>query len=251
MLGSAVYWLRSSSPFYDLPISAFKNVSDINLNGTIATEVLQVEFATEPPTTVQSAEPVPTFSVAMLDYYGNVAVSELGACSVTTPNRTEELVLSSIAVNETNNGGTNSGAPDVGAGDDSSLAPSPEEAPALPTNGTDIVNVRPLGSEVGVAKGEAVFSQLEVTGTIGESYELNVDCKPNTLGRSRFLNLSSTSLPSLALPVYVAPCKPGKEPKSTGDGSICVECPFNTFNTDGLQCKPCPEGALCAGRWLV
>lgn len=206
IMGPAAFWLRSSSPEFALPVNAFNFVQPDPNNTAIATEVLQVAYSTKPPTIVQSAEDVSTFSVALLDYYGNIGLAELGTCAVTAP-----------------------------------------LAAAASGNTSDIVSVRPQGSDTGVTRGGAVFAQLEVTGTIGNTYILQVDCTPNVLGRSRYLNLTGEALPALSLPVEMAPCAPGKEPKSTGSGSICVECPFNTFNTDGKQCLPCPDGAFCGG----
>jgi hypothetical protein len=205
-MGPSAFWLRSASPNAALPLTAFTS-SDSTKEGSVATEVLEASYTSTPPTTVQSAEDVATFSVSLLDYYGNVGLAELGTCAVTAP-------------------------PSIASTDGSA---------------NDTVTVRPLGSDVGVSRGGAVFSQLEVTGTIGENYELMVDCTPNSLGRSRYLNLTGKSLPPLALPVKVSPCAPGKEPKSTGGGSICVDCPYNSFNVDGETCLPCPEGALCPG----
>ncbi|KAL4548349.1 hypothetical protein Ndes2526B_g00925 [Nannochloris sp. 'desiccata'] len=205
-MGPSAFWLRSASPNAALPLTAFSN-SDSTKEGAVATEVLEAAYNSPPPSTVQSSEDVATFSVSLLDYYGNVGLAELGTCAVTAP-------------------------PNIASADGSS---------------NNAVTVRPLGSDVGVSRGGAVFSQLEVTGTIGNSYELMVDCTPNSLGRSRFLNLTGKSLPPLALPVKVSPCTPGKEPKSTGSGSICVDCPYNSFNVDGEACLPCPDGALCPG----
>jgi hypothetical protein len=205
-MGKNAFWLRSASPNSVLPLGAFTGADATN-EGKVATEVLEAAYTSTPPTTVQSAENVATFSVSLLDYYGNVGQAELGTCAVTAP-------------------------PGILSEDGTS---------------NDTVTVRPLGSDVGVTRGGAVFSQLEVTGTIGNSYDLMVDCTPNSLGRSRYLNLTGKSLPSLALPVKVSPCAPGKEPKSTGSGSICVDCPYNSFNIDGEECLPCPEGALCPG----
>jgi len=205
-IGPSAFWLRSASPNAALPLSAFSN-SISTKEGAVATEVLEAAYTSPPPSTVQSSEDVDTFSVSLLDYYGNVGLAELGTCAVTTP-------------------------PNIASADDSD---------------NNTVTVRPIGSDVGVSRGGAVFSQLEVTGTIGNSYELMIDCKPNSLGRSRFLNLTGKSLPPLALPVKVSPCAPGKEPTSTSSGSICIDCPYNSFNVDGEACLPCPDGALCPG----
>ena len=209
VMGSTAFWLRSASPKADLPLSAFGITN--NRDRAVATEVLQAAYATSPPTLVQSADTVESFSVSLLDYYDNVGITELGTCAVIAP-----------------------------AG-----AAVASEDGFTPLNET--VSIRPLGSDVGVTSGGAVFSQLEVTGTIGNSYTLQVDCTPNSLGRSRYLNLTGQSLPPLSFPFKVSPCAPGKEPTTTSSGSICVDCPYNTFNTDGEACLPCPRGALCAG----
>ena len=206
VLGSAAYWLRSESSDNELPLSAFTITP--NDNASVATEVLTTSLTSTAPKTVQSGEESPDFSVAMLDYYGNVGVSELGTCAVAAP-------YVGIAANSSSTGTT--------------------------------AEIRPQGSDSGITRGSTVFSQLQVTGTIGDSYILQVDCTPNALGRSRYLHLNGTTLPPLSLPVTIAPCAPGKEPKNTGTGSICVDCAYGSYNTDGIQCLPCPDGAVCSG----
>lgn len=250
--GSSVFWLRSASPDAELPVDAF-NITPDGTDGAIATEVITVNYTTQPPDVVQSAENVNTFSVALLDYYGHVGASELGSCQVTSPNTTTDMLGASAAAVE---------AQMLAELDDQAPAPGPAMPPApapsaddydgngggdIPSAGNDTLTIRPLGAEVGVGMGVAVFSQLEITGMIGQSYNLQVDCTPNSLGRSRYLQLSGESLPALDLPVTVAPCQSGREPKMTSSGALCVECPYNTFNFDGEACQNCPKGALCPG----
>lgn len=212
VLGPAVYWLVSASPNSPLPQAAF-SVTPANGNASFATEVLHASYATQPPTSVQSAADISTFSINLLDFYNNVGISELGSCSVAGP------TLQAYGIGNGKSSNSNN----------------------------DTVTIRPQGSEVGVSQGAAVFSQLAVTGTIGQSYNLSVECTPNSLGRSKYLNLTGQALPPLVFPVSLSPCASGNEPKNTGSGSVCVECPFNSFNYDGQSCKPCPEGAVCPG----
>lgn len=113
--------------------------------------------------------------------------------------------------------------------------------------GNDTLTIRPQGSDVGIAKGEAVFSQLSVTGLIGQTYNVSVSCTPHGMAQSQFLNLTGQPLPPLPFTLHVAPCASGNEPKSTGSGSFCVQCPFNTYNFDGENCLTCPRGAICPG----
>jgi hypothetical protein len=219
VLGSAAYWLRSASPQSPLPPSAFAVTP--RQATSVATEVLSAEFATAPPSAVQSGNAAPLFSVALLDFYGNVASAELGVCEV-----------------------VNSGSPEFGG----SANPATGDSSTSFFSSTESAQIRPLGAEVGVAAGSAVFSQLEVTGNIGTKYDLQVLCTPTSLGRSRFLQLTGQPLPPLSLEVDIAPCSPGSSPETTSTGQICVECPFNTFNLDGQACQGCPEGAICPGR---
>lgn len=175
--------------------------------GAISTEVLHTAYQQAPPKVIQSAEDVESFSVTLMDYYKRVSVSEQGTCSVV------------------------------------SAATQPQQ----PDNSSSVVTIRPLGSKEDVRRGEATFSQLQVSGLIGEAYSLQLSCVPNAAGRSRFLGLRGEPLPALPLPVRISQCKPGSEPTVTSDGAICVKCPYNSFNLDGQQCRDCPRGGLCIG----
>jgi len=232
VLGAAAYWLRAKSPKVALPVPAFSITPDGSTS--VATEVLSVNYSTPPPTVIQSGEEVSTFSVSLLDYYGNVGSSELGSCQVTAPQTTLAQMAAASEYAE---------APAPGPA--SNLNDTPPSSP--PAGGNDSITINPTGSEVGVGRGVAVFSQLQVTGIIGESYPLQVDCTPSNLGRSSYVQISGQQLPPLGLPVHIASCKPGKESKQTGSGAICVECPFNSYNFDGEECVECPKGAFCPG----
>lgn len=209
VVGPAAFWLRSASPGRALDARAVSAGPGAG-PGAIATEVLTAAYQQAPPSVIQSGEDVPAFSVALLDYYGQVGRSELGSCVVNP------------------------------------LAAGGAAAPAADGNAT-AVNIRPLGALSGVAEGTAVFSQLQVSGAIGASYELQVDCTPNTLGRSRFLRLRGAPLPALPLGVTISQCAPGRQPTQTSTGTLCVSCPFGSFNLDGGACQICPRGAVCAG----
>jgi hypothetical protein len=56
--------------------------------------------------------------------------------------------------------------------------------------------------------------------------------------------LTALPVPPLPLPLIIAPCAPGSQPNSALDD--CIECSDGTYNLDGGECLPCPDGALLA-----
>lgn len=221
LLGSSVFWLRSLSLNHSLSREAF-NIFPEDLY-SISTEVLKLSYESEPPRTAESGAVLPPFQVQMLDYYANIAISEIGNCKAYYPKgfdqNTKYENVSVIMKNETLS---------------SSI-------------GESSVQIRPLGSEVSVKSGEAGFSQLEISGTIGAQYGLEISCTSSSAGRSRFVQSGRDSLPPLSLPLELRPCPPGSAPKTTSTAEICIECPFNTYSFDGLECQTCPSGATCTG----
>ncbi len=51
-----------------------------------------------------------------------------------------------------------------------------------------------------------------------------------------------TSPPPLNMSALVTQCPLGSQPNS--EGNDCTECSAGTYNLDGAECLPCPQGVL-------
>lgn len=162
----------------------------------IATESIEVVFdGTAVPDVSQSGTAFAPISLNIIDFYGQLAITEEGECRA--------LVSDNSA------------------------------------------SVRALGSVVAIRSGRAVFSELQITGKIGSIIRLDITCTTNVEYLSGLV--SPRILPVVGFDVELSGCPPGSSPVVTGEGDVCVACPFGTFNDDGEECVTCPRGALCPG----
>jgi len=162
----------------------------------IATESIEVVFdGTAVPDVSQSGTAFAPISLNIIDFYGQLAITEEGECRA--------LVSDNSA------------------------------------------SVRALGSVVAIRSGRAVFSELQITGKIGSIIRLDIACTTNVEYLSGLV--SPRILPVVGFDVELSGCPPGSSPVVTGEGDVCVACPFGTFNDDGEECVTCPRGALCPG----
>ena len=80
-------------------------------------------------------------------------------------------------------------------------------------------------------------------GGIGHSYELQVACQLTTTGQNALVP-PLLPIPALTFPITIDFCPEGTQQK----GPLCAPCDTNTFNFDGISCKPCPTGTRSRGR---
>eukprot|EP01133_Synstelium_polycarpum_P015029 gene15029-17777_t len=89
-----------------------------------------------------------------------------------------------------------------------------------------------------VEQGYASFSNVTLTGKVGESVQVI------------FLSNDQTLAPfKLAKKVIVDACIPGWAP--TASTTQCAVCPPGTYGYDGTHCLVCPQHAFCAGGTSV
>ena len=95
-----------------------------------------------------------------------------------------------------------------------------------------------------VHKGVSTFVKVTFHGELGDVYRLSFLCK-----RSNNVQIGD----ELILNTQILNCSPGYQPSWTNldngakSARICSYCEDRTFNLDGIQCKPCPEGGECRG----
>ena len=71
------------------------------------------------------------------------------------------------------------------------------------------------------------FDLMELRGPVNRIYQTDISCPGHTVKRTR---------------IKIALCKRGQQ--LFGD-RVCLECPVDTYSTDGHACLPCPSGAEC------
>ena len=198
--GLDLYWEKLKS-------SAVLNTSSlISANfspSSIATEALEVIFTSERPQFIQSGSVTDPFSISIIDYYGEVSVSENGDCHVI----------------------------------------------ALPNEGGYVASVRPLGSKLPVDAGRVHFTQVQITGRIGERYAMRILCTRRIESLSGLM--TSQELPPLDFEIEMSDCPKGFTPAESGEGDICIVCQYGSYNLDGKTCESCPKGASCPGGSAV
>ena len=119
------------------------------------------------------------------------------------------------------------------------------EVVALPDIDGHSASIRPLGSKVPMDAGNVHFGQLQMTGAIGNMYDMEIRCRRKVEETPGIL--SYTALPAVSFVIEVTDCPEGYSPAESGEGDICVICQYGTYNTDGKDCVACPKGATCPG----
>ncbi len=201
--GRDVFWERLKFaddeylPSNSIIFAIDEDAEEGDARGVISTESIEVVFADEStvPEVTQSGTTVAPFSLNIIDFYGQRAITEVGEC----------------------------------------------QASASDNN----ASIRALGSKVAIRSGRAVFSELQITGTIGNTIRIEIACTTQVEYLSGLV--SPRSLPVVGFDVELSGCPPGSSPVGTGEGDVCVACRFGTFNDDGRECSSCPRGAMCPG----
>jgi hypothetical protein len=188
-----------------------------------ATEALKVQapahVLAELSKGVGSGEVAKSFSVELVDYYGHVAVSEPASSTCTISTASHEL--DDIAITDY-------------AGDLGRLEFLKNHSP-LVVSGELSENSQ---------KGVSTFDKVTFRGELGDVYRVSFLCK-----RENDVQIGD----ELILNAQILNCLPGYQPNwmnlENGEKSarICSYCEDRTFNLDGIQCKPCPEGGDCRG----
>jgi len=110
-------------------------------------------------------------------------------------------------------------------------------------------SVRPLGSKLPVDAGSVHFTQVQITGRIGDTYKMQILCTRKIEDLSGVV--TSLELPPLDFEIEMADCPKGFAPAESGEGDICVICQYGSYNFDGRMCETCPKGATCPGGFAV
>lgn len=97
--------------------------------------------------------------------------------------------------------------------------------------------------EVALCHNSVLFNTMcdLITGKINATYSVNISCTPSVLGQSLFLPAQLVISPQVWIPT-VSACPKGTQASTTND--TCIPCGFGTYDFDGLNCVPCPPGAL-------
>jgi len=119
------------------------------------------------------------------------------------------------------------------------------EVVALPQSGLQAPSIRAVGSKSPLTAGIVYFSQLQMIGQIGATYDLEIRCQVRNEDLSGILR--RRDLPPAVLSIQIINCPPGYSPTESSEGDLCLKCQYGTFNLDGRQCKACPRGASCPG----
>ena len=220
--GPSVYWTRASSPNVEFTCESCSNLPTFHPED-YATEALKVQapahVLAELSKGVGSGEVAKSFSVELVDYYGHVAVSEPASSTCTISTASHEL--DDIAITDY-------------AGDLGRLEFLKNHSP-LVVSGELSENSQ---------KGVSTFDKVTFRGELGDVYRVSFLCK-----RENDVQIGD----ELILNAQILNCLPGYQPNWTnlenGEKSarICSYCEDRTFNLDGIQCKPCPEGGDCRG----
>lgn len=193
---------------FDLYWEKLKSIAVLNTSSlvsasfslsSIATEALEVVFTSKRPQLLQSGSLTDPFSISIIDYYGEISISENGDCHVIS----------------------------------------------LPDESGYSASVRPLGSKLPVDAGQVHFTQLQITGRIGDHYKMRVICTRRIESLSGLVTYQS--LPPLDFEVEMSDCPKGFTPAESGEGDVCVVCQYGSYNLDGKSCESCPRGATCPG----
>jgi len=220
--GPSVYWTRASSPNVEFTCESCSNLPTFHPED-YATEALKVQapahVLAELSKGVGSGEVAKSFSVELVDYYGHIAVSEPASSTCTISTASHEL--DDIAITDY-------------AGDLGRLEFLKNHSP-LVVSGELSENSQ---------KGVSTFDKVTFRGELGDVYRVSFLCKrenDDQIGDELILN------------AQILNCLPGYQPNwmnlENGEKSarICSYCEDRTFNLDGIQCKPCPEGGDCRG----
>ena len=220
--GPSVYWTRASSPNVQFSCDSCINLPSFHPKD-YATEALKVQSSgyalTELSKGVESGKVAKAFSVELVDYYGHVAVSEAASSICTISTASHELNDIDI---------TNY------AGNVSRLEFLKDHSP-LVVSGELVENTQ---------KGVSTFDEVTFRGELGDVYRVSFHCKRSNndqIGDEMVLN------------AQILNCIPGYQPSWTNlengkkSARLCSYCKDRTFNLDGIQCKPCPEGGECRG----
>ena len=220
--GPSVYWTRASSPNVEFTCESCSNLPTFHPED-YATEALKVQapahVLAELSKGVGSGEVAKSFSVELVDYYGHVAVSEPASSTCTISTASQEL--DDIAITDY-------------AGDLGRLEFLKNHSP-LVVSGELSENSQ---------KGVSTFDKVTFRGELGDVYRVSFLCK-----RENDVQIGD----ELILNAQILNCLPGYQPNwmnlENGEKSarICSYCEDRTFNLDGIQCKPCPEGGDCRG----
>jgi predicted outer membrane repeat protein len=220
--GPSVYWTRASSPNVEFTCESCSNLPTFHPED-YATEALKVQapahVLAELSKGVGSGEVAKSFSVELVDYYGHVAVSEPASSTCTISTASHEL--DDIAITDY-------------AGDLGRLEFLKNHSP-LVVSGELSENSQ---------KGVSTFDKVTFRGELGDVYRVSFLCK-----RENDVQIGD----ELILNAQILNCLPGYQPNwmnlENGEKSarICSYCEDRTFNLDGIQCKPCPEGGDCRG----
>ena len=119
------------------------------------------------------------------------------------------------------------------------------EVVALPDIDGHTASIRPLGSKVPMDAGNVNFGQVQMTGVIGNIYDMEIRCRRRVEQTSGIL--SYMALPAVPFTIEMTDCPEGYSPAESGEGDICLICQYGTYNTDGKDCLECPKGATCPG----
>ena len=112
------------------------------------------------------------------------------------------------------------------------------ERPSVGANETGAqLIISSKGQRVSAVEGEAHFDKVVLEGRLRQTYHLSVVCLPHE------------AIQPLPFTLQISECEAGTEPD--GSSRSYQECPFGSYNFDGVRCKPCPAGALCPGGQRV
>ena len=236
--GSQVYWRRAASP--QAALTCGNCTLGWLVPGSVATEPQSAAFSPSPPALAQTGQPIPAWSVNLLDLYGNLCVTAAGiTCTVSA-------------------GAALPIAPLVPAVSSPATLAQAALAAQAGAGGSQLL-LSQYSSAV-VVNGSARFDQLSATGVVGLTYPLVLNC--GTLIIATFApsgvaapppsppppfstsSAAALQLPPLRTNLSLALCPPGTEAASTL--LSCTPCTATQFNLEsGGMCLPCPVGALC------
>jgi predicted outer membrane repeat protein len=219
--GPSAYWTRASSPSI---VFACENCAFTPAD-SLATEALKprvpatdlLSFASG----VTSGAVAESFAIELVDYYGNVAVSEASTstCTVSPAVQTSSTDITDYSGNITRLEFLNAHSP-------------------LVVSGT---------LEAFTEKGISTFEDVRFDGELGDIYRVSFVCK-----RSNDVQIGDNLIINAEISICVAGYEPEWTNLSNGDEQIqssrvCSYCKDRTFNLDGIACKACPQGGDCRG----
>ena len=100
--------------------------------------------------------------------------------------------------------------------------------------------------QIQTSGGVARFVDLRMEGRIGTVYAMDAVCLSRIDGE---WGGEGGGALSLSFAMKIARCLPGQQPAQSQ--RQCLECDYGTYSFDGLECKPCPRGAVCPGRAIL